>query len=123
MQKTNAPILSSVFGRCPRCGSGRLFAGYLEVASSCNACGLDYTGHDAADGPVVPIMLIVGFLSAGGALWLELTYHPSIWLHLIIWPPVILLLSLALLRPFKAFFIGAQFKLRAEGDKFPDKNL
>ena len=123
MQKTNAPILSSVFGRCPRCGSGHLFAGYLEVASSCNACGLDYTGHDAADGPVVPIMLIVGFLSAGGALWLELTYHPSIWLHLIIWPPVILLLSLALLRPFKALFIGAQFKFRAEGDKFPDKNL
>ena len=123
MKKTNAPILSSVFGRCPRCGSGRLFTGYLEVANSCNACGLDYTGHDAADGPVVPIMLIVGFLSAGGALWLELTYHPSIRLHLIIWPPVILLLSLALLRPFKALFIGAQFKLRAEEDKFPDKNL
>ena len=123
MQKTDSPILSSVFGRCPRCGGGHLFAGYLEVARSCNACGLDYTGHDAADGPVVPIMLIVGFLSAGGALWLELTSHPSIWLHLIIWPPLILLLSLALLRPLKALFIGAQFKLRAERGKFPDKNL
>ena len=123
MQKTDSPILSSVFGRCPRCGGGRLFAGYLEVASSCNACGLDYTGHDAADGPVVPIMLIVGFLSAGGALWFELAFHPSIWLHLIIWPPFILLLSLALLRPFKALFIRAQFKLRAEKGKFPDKNL
>ena len=122
MQKTDSPILSSVFGCCPRCGGGRLFAGYLEVARSCNACGLDYTGHDAADGPVVPIMLIVGFLSAGSALWFELTFHPSIWLHLIIWPPLILLLSLALLRPFKALFIGAQFKLRAEGGKFPDKN-
>ena len=123
MQKTDSPILSSVFGRCPRCGGGHLFAGYLEVARSCNACGLDYTGHDAADGPVVPIMLIVGFLSAGGALWLELTFHPSIWLHLIIWPPLILLLSLALLRPLKALFIGAQFKLRAERGKFPNKNL
>ena len=74
-----------------------------------------------ADGPVVPIMLIVGFLSAGGALWLELNFHPSIWLHLIIWPPFILLLSLALLRPFKALFIGAQFKLRAEAVISPTK--
>ena len=123
VKKTNSPILSAVFGRCPRCGRGRLFSGYLKVALSCSACGLDYAGHDAADGPVVPIMLIVGFLSAGGALWLEFALFPPTWLHLIIWPPVIVLLSLALLRPFKALFIGAQFKFRAEGDKFPEKNL
>ena len=122
-KNTGSPILSAILGRCPRCGAGRLFSGYLEVAESCFACGLDYTGHDAADGPVVPIMLIVGFLSAGGAMWLEFSSHPSIWLHLIIWPPSILLLSIALLRPFKALFIGAQFKFRAEKNNFPGKNL
>ena len=123
MQKTGSPILSAIFGRCPRCGAGHLFSGYLKVAEFCSACGLDYTGHDSADGPVVPIMLIVGFLSAGGVLWLEFTFHPPIWVHLITWPPMIFLLSLALLRPFKALFIGAQFKFRAEGDKFPGKTL
>ena len=123
MKKTGSPILSAILGRCPRCGAGRLFSGYLKVAESCPDCGLDYTGHDAADGPVVPIMLIVGFLSASGALWLEFTSHPPTWVHLIIWSPMILMLSLALLRPFKALFIGAQFKFRAEGDKFPDKTL
>ena len=121
-QKTDSPILSALSGLCPRCGRGRLFSGYLRVAVSCSDCGLDYAGHDAADGPVMPIMLIVGFVSAGGALWLEFILHPPIWFHLIIWPPIILLLSLALLRPFKAFFIGAQFKFRSEGDKFPGKN-
>ena len=123
LKKTGSPILSAILGRCPRCGTGRLFSGYLRVSECCSACGLDYTGHDAADGPVVPIMLIVGFLSAGGALWLELTFHPSIWVHLVVWPPIILLLSLALLPPFKALFIGAQFKYRADGDKFPDETL
>ena len=123
LKKTGSPILSAILGRCPRCGTGRLFSGYLKVAECCSACGLDNTGHDAADGPVVPIMLIVGFISAGGALWLELTLYPSIWVHLIVWPPIILLLSLALLPPFKALFIGAQFKYRADGDKFPDETL
>ena len=122
-QKTVSPVMSALCGRCPRCGGGHLFSGYLKVALSCPACGLDYAGHDAADGPVVPIMLIVGFLAAGGVLWLEFAFYPPIWFHMVIWPPVVLLLSLALLRPFKALFIGAQFKFRAEGDKFPDKNL
>ena len=123
VQKTDSPILNAVFGNCPRCGGGRLFSGYLKVSVKCPACGLDYNNHDAADGPVVPIMLIVGFLSAGGALWLELAFYPPTWVHLIIWLPMILLLSIALLRPFKALFIGAQFKFRSERDKFPDKSL
>ena len=116
-------MLSSICNRCPRCGCGRLFSGYLKVATLCEACGLDFSGHDAADGPVVPIMLIAGFSSCGGALWLEFILHPPVWVHLAIWPPLILILSLALMRPFKALFIGAQFKYRAIADEFPDKRL
>lgn len=96
-----------------------MFSGYLKVADSCENCGLDFSGHDSADGPVVPIMLIVGFAVAGGALWLEFSQQPPIWLHLVIWLPVVLILSFGLLRPFKAFFIGAQFKYRAVDDEFP----
>ena len=120
MKKTGSPIFWAVFGRCPRCGIAPLFSGYLKVATSCTACGLDYSGHDAADGPVVPIMLIVGFFVAGGALWLEFNFHPAVWIHMAIWVPVIFLLSLALMRPFKALFIGTQFKYRADKDEFPN---
>lgn len=111
--ETTAPILSAIIGRCPACGRGQLFAGFLEVNEACDHCGLKLGGHDAADGPAVFIMLIVGFIVAGLALWVELAFQPPTWVHMVIWPPVIIVLSLGALRPFKGAFIGAQYKYRA----------
>ena len=55
-----APVLHGIRGRCPRCGEGRLFKGYLKVADTCGACGMSFQGHDTGDGPVVPVLLIIG---------------------------------------------------------------
>ncbi len=118
-----SPIRNGIFGRCPRCGDGRLYSGYLKVAQSCGACGLDFSGHDAGDGPVVPIMLIVGFAVVGAAFWLEFSFTPPIWVHLVVWPPVILGLCMGLLPPIKGFFIGAQFKYRSVDNEFPDEDV
>ena len=112
--ETRSPILKAIIGRCPRCGRGRLFAGFLAVAERCGVCGLSFVGHDAADGPAVFITFVTGTVGAGGALWLELVHAPPVWVHAVVWPPVIIGLSLALLRPFKGAFIGAQYKYRAE---------
>ena len=111
---TTSPILRAISGRCPRCGQGRLFSGFLRVAPSCEACGLSFAAHDAADGPAVFIIFITGTVSAGGVLWLELVHMPPIWVHAMLWPPVIISLSVALLRPFKGAFLGLQYKYRAE---------
>ena len=108
-----SPIKFATFGCCPRCGRCHLFAGYLLVADKCSECGLDLGGEDAAGGPAVFIMLIVGFVVAGCALWLELSYEPPTWVHMVIWPPVILMLCLGTLRPFKGAFIGVQYKYRS----------
>ncbi len=86
--ETASPILSAIIGCCPRCGRGHLFAGFLAVAEACDYCGLKLGGHDAADGPAVFIMLIVGFIVAGLALWLELAFQPPTWVHMVIWPTV-----------------------------------
>ncbi|MEK9679003.1 MAG: DUF983 domain-containing protein [Rhodospirillaceae bacterium] len=118
-----SPIRNGILGRCPRCGSGRLYSGYLKVADSCSACGLEYAGHDAGDGPVVPIMLVVGLAVVGLAFWLELSFTPPVWVHMVLWPPVISGLCLALLPPIKGFFIGAQFKYRAVDNEFPDEDV
>lgn len=117
---TPSPVFFALKGRCPRCGRGRLYRGYLEVADSCTACGLDFSGHDAADGPAVMIMLLLGFIVAGLVAAVELLYRPPIWIHVILWPPVVLFGALGMLRPFKSLFIGVQYKFRAVDREFPD---
>lgn len=109
-----SPYSTGVNGRCPRCGEGKLFSGYLKVKPSCAACGLDFTFADSADGPAVFIMLIAGFAILGGALWLDITYEPPIWVHLIIWLPLAVILCLALLRPMKGIAIALQYANKAE---------
>jgi uncharacterized protein (DUF983 family) len=104
---------NALLGRCPRCGEGALFRGYLEIAQACGACGLDYANFDAGDGPAVFVILIVGAIVAGGALWVEFTFHPPMWVHVVIWLPTLLVLSIAFLRVAKAMLLILQYRHQA----------
>ncbi|MEM6461482.1 MAG: DUF983 domain-containing protein [Pseudomonadota bacterium] len=106
-------IRSGITGHCPRCGRGRLFDGYLVVAKSCSECGLDYGFADAGDGPAVFVVLFVGALVVGLALWLEVSAGPPLWLHLLLWIPLSLALCGWLLRAFKGLLINLQYKNNA----------
>ena len=108
------PISVGLAGRCPRCGQGRIFSGFLKVAPSCRACGLDLSFADSADGPAVFVILIVGFIVAGAALLTEIAYSPPIWMHLLLWLPLVLVLCLGMLRPLKGVLIALQHHHRAE---------
>jgi uncharacterized protein (DUF983 family) len=108
------PIRTGLAGRCPRCGKGKLFSGFIGVAPACSACGLDFAFADSADGPAVFIMLIGGFLIVGFALWLEVAYEPAYWVHLVTTLPIALVVSLGLLRPFKGVMIALQYVHKAE---------
>lgn len=66
-----SPFATGLAGRCPRCGRGRLFQGFLSVVPRCDACGLDLSVQDSGDGPAAFIILIVGVLVVGGALVVE----------------------------------------------------
>ncbi len=100
--------------RCPACGQGPLFEGFLRVRHACPVCGADVSAHDSGDGPVAFIILIVGGLVVGLALVTEVRYQPPVWLHLVVWLPLALVLILALMRPFKAILIALQYKHRRE---------
>ncbi len=76
-----SPWISGLRCRCPRCGKGPLFTGFLTLRDRCSVCGLDYSFADAGDGPAVFIMLIVGFIVTGGALAVEILYTPPFWVH------------------------------------------
>jgi uncharacterized protein (DUF983 family) len=101
-------------GCCPRCGEGRLFKGFLSLAPRCEVCELDYGFIDTADGPAFFVMSFVGIVVVGLALWVEFTFTPPIWLHLVLWFGLTGILSLGLVRPLKGLMVALQFKHKAE---------
>ena len=102
-------ILKGLAGRCPRCGKGRLLEGFLKLRPACEACGLDYGFADSGDGPAVFVILFSGFVVVFAALLVEVMYQPPFWLHALLWGPLILLTTLAPLRPVKGLMIALQY--------------
>jgi uncharacterized protein (DUF983 family) len=107
------PIAAGLKGRCPRCGEGRLFAGFLRVDERCANCRLDYSFADAGDGPAVFVILIIGFIVVGVALWMEVSLNPPLWVHFLLWIPLTLILSLASLRLIKGVLLTLQYSRQA----------
>ena len=107
------PIGRGLRGRCPACGEGRLFQGFLEVRPACEKCGLDYGFADAGDGPAVFVILLGGAIVVGAALATEVIYQPPYWLHAALWLPLILLVTLAPLRLIKGLLIALQYHHKA----------
>jgi uncharacterized protein (DUF983 family) len=107
------PLLSGLLGRCPNCGEGYLFDGFLKVAPRCEGCGFDLAKADSGDGPAVFVILIAGFLVAFAALITEIAVQPPVWVHLVLWLPATLVIVLALLRPMKGVMLAAQFMNKA----------
>ena len=96
--------------RCPRCGEGRLFAGVLTVSRSCAVCGLDLSAQDAGDGPAVFAIFFLGIIVVGFAALVEIRFAPPIWVHLVLWTPLVLGAAILLLRPLKAGLIALQYR-------------
>ncbi len=102
-------------GRCPDCGQGRIFGGFLKVQESCPQCGLRLDGHRADDAPPYFTILLVGHIIVPLMLLLEQKAQPPEWLHMVLWLPLTLILSLWLLPKFKGALIGLQFARRMHG--------
>jgi len=101
--------------RCPECGHGALFAGYLKVNSRCRACGLALGDFRADDAPPYFTMLIVGHIIVPAMLLLEQLHHPPEWLHAALWLPLTLGMTLTLLPRIKGAVIGFQWANRIRG--------
>jgi uncharacterized protein (DUF983 family) len=108
-----SPVAAGLRGCCPRCGKGKLFAGFLALAPRCERCGLDFSFADPADGPAFFVMFISGFIVAGSALAVEIAYSPPYWVHAVLWTPLILITTLVPLRPIKGLLIALQYRNKA----------
>jgi uncharacterized protein (DUF983 family) len=113
-----SPLVAGLTCRCPRCGKGKLFQGFLTLRPKCEACGLDFGFADSGDGPAVFVILFAGFVVVGAALAVEFLYQPPFWLHALLWGPLILLVTLGPLRPFKATLITLQYHHDAAEGRF-----
>lgn len=105
-----SPLAAGLACRCPRCGKGKLYSGLLTVAPRCTACGLDLAAEDAGDGATAFVVLILGAIVVGLAILVEIEFAPPLWVHLVLWTPVIILGSIALLRVVKAWLIAMQYR-------------
>ncbi|MBX9711459.1 MAG: DUF983 domain-containing protein [Xanthobacteraceae bacterium] len=108
-----SPFVAGLTCRCPRCGEGKLFEGFLELRPCCDQCGLDYSFIDAGDGPAVFIIMIAGFIVVGAALVVEIKYQPPFWVHAMLWLPLIAATTLLPLRPMKSLLIALQYHHKA----------
>jgi uncharacterized protein (DUF983 family) len=106
-------ISTGLAGRCPRCGEGRMFQGFLTLAPRCETCGLEFGFADSGDGPAVFVTLIAGFIVLGVALYVDVTYEPPLWVYIAIFMPLTILVCLGLLRPLKGLLVASQYKNKA----------
>ncbi len=105
------PVLYAAFAcRCPRCGRGPLFAGLLTVRPACPVCALDFSAEDAGDGPAVFVIFLLGFIVVGLGAVVEIKFSPPIWVHLVLWTPLIIGGAIAMLRPLKSGLIALQYR-------------
>jgi uncharacterized protein (DUF983 family) len=100
---------------CPECGKGSVFSGYTKVKPVCSHCGLELHHQRADDSPAYFTLLIVGHLIVSSLVITEKIAHPPVWLHMVIWLPLCVALSLFLLPRIKGALIALQWALRMHG--------
>ncbi|MHA6685286.1 DUF983 domain-containing protein [Mesorhizobium sp. A556] len=102
-------------GRCPHCGEGKLFRAFVKPVDKCAVCGEELYHHRADDLPAYLVIAIVGHIVVGGFMAVEMTTFWPMWLHLLIWLPLTVILSLALLQPIKGAVVGLQWAFYMHG--------
>lgn len=100
-------------GLCPRCGARTLFDGLVRFAPRCRACALDFGQFNVGDGPAAFLTLIVGAIVTVLAILVELNASPPFWVHLLLWVPLTLALTLASLRVAKAALLLLEYRNQA----------
>jgi uncharacterized protein (DUF983 family) len=106
--------------RCPNCGEGRLYAGFLRFKDRCDACGADLTIADVGDGSSFFVMFAALIIIVPSAMFFEFAFRPPGWVHVLIWPPVTFAFAILCLRPVKALLFALQWKHRAGEGRLQD---
>lgn len=107
------PFIAGIRRRCPQCGEGAVFEGYLRFRDVCAVCGANFKAADAGDGPAVFVILIVGAIVAPLLIIFQFGLNLPSWLSLTLTMIAAVVLCLLLLPPFKAVLFALQWKHKA----------
>jgi uncharacterized protein (DUF983 family) len=118
--KEPSPLAAALRGLCPRCSARTLYRGLAGFAPKCRACGLDFAGFNVGDGPAAFLILIVGALITGLAIWLELALEPPWWLHVLLWLPLTAATVVGSLRIAKGLLLALEYRYRAREGRISD---
>jgi uncharacterized protein (DUF983 family) len=117
------PTETGPWGRCPRCGQGHIFEGFLTIRDRCEVCGLDFSYADPADGPAVFVQLFACVPGVIFILLMEIFASPPPWVHLVTSLPILVATTVLPLRPIKGWLVASQFYFKAqEGQLVRDKS-
>jgi uncharacterized protein (DUF983 family) len=109
-------ILRGLAGRCPACGRGRLFRGYLKLDTTCKVCGEDFSHARADDAPAYLTLLVVCHVAGAGVLMSDDAWPgASLMATALVWLAVATVLSLLLLPRMKGAVVGQQWALCMHG--------
>jgi uncharacterized protein (DUF983 family) len=111
----NSDLMRGLRGRCPCCGKGSLFRAFLKVSDQCRECGEEFHHHRADDFPAYCVIFIVGHIIAPLMVSVEMAFAPSYWVHLALWLPAGLGMTLGLLQPVKGFIVALQWRMGMHG--------
>jgi uncharacterized protein (DUF983 family) len=108
-------ILRGAVCRCPNCGEGRMFGRYLKVVDQCAVCGEELHHHRTDDAPAYVVIFIVAHIIIALLLAVEMALKPAVWVHMALWLPLTIVMSLVLLPVVKGALVGMQWALRMHG--------
>jgi len=101
---------AALFGLCPRCGAKGLWAGPARFDESCGTCGQELAAHEPSGRLLYLAVLPVTVLLILAALKLDDALRPPLWLHALLWPPVVALAVIGALRFAKTAALIARIR-------------
>ena len=121
LPETPVPLLTAmgrgIRNRCPVCGEGKVFEGFLRVVPECSVCKAPLGQLRADDAPPYVVIFLVGHLLVPIVFWVERVYEPPMWLHMVVWLPLFTLLCMLMLRPIKGAVVGWMVTLGFTGEE------
>ena len=116
----SATITKGLKSLCPNCGQSSVYEGFLTFKSSCDVCDADFTKADVGDGASFFVMFGVLAAIVPFALIIEIIFRPPAFVHLLLWIPATIGLSVLGLRPIKSLLFTLQWANNAEEARLDD---